>query len=95
MHTETLRAITLGCSVLLGALILTSLIPQQDVIDEIQMQNELYCEMVKLSLDTDGDLGWPITITTTAVSAYKRRWVSGVFGLGLRVTVCPSHYNPV
>ena len=26
---------------------------------ELQAQEELYCEMVQLSIDTDGDLGWP------------------------------------
>jgi hypothetical protein len=27
--------------------------------EEIEAQEDLYCKMVQLSIDTQGDLGWP------------------------------------
>jgi len=48
------------CAIWLLILTLNMLSDGQSAFErELEMQNELYCEMVELSILTSGDLGWP------------------------------------
>lgn len=57
--SATDKAILRGIQIciVIGAAVAISMLP--DAERELQAQEELYCEMVQLSIDTDGDLGWP------------------------------------
>ena len=56
LNNNAMIGILQGCA--LAALILAvAMLP--DASREIQAQEDLYCEMVQLSIDTQGELGWP------------------------------------